>query len=69
MVLRVKYDGTNVDQIIRYSNGYVSKKEDGSLVIKQNDEEIPIEIGDIVLGPGAFGSGTINYGVSKPKEY
>ncbi len=69
MVLRVKYDGTNDDQIIRYSNGYVSKKEDGSLVIKQNDEEIPIEIGDIVLGPGAFGSGTINYGVSKPKEY
>ena len=65
MVLRVKYDGTNADQIIRYSNGYVSKKEDGSLVIKQNDEEIPINIGDIVLGPGAFGSGTINYGVRK----
>ena len=65
MVLRVKYDGTNDDQIIRYSNGYVSKKEDGSLVIKQNDEEISIEIGDIVLGPGVFGSGTINYGVRK----
>ena len=65
MVLRVKYDGTNADQIIRYSNGYVSKKEDGSLVLKQNNEEIPINMGDIVLGPGVFGSGTINYGVRK----
>lgn len=65
MVLRVKYDGTNVDQIIRYSNGYVSKKEDGTLVLHKLNEEISIEIGDIVLGPGAFGSGTINYGVRK----
>ena len=65
MVLRVKYDGTNADQIIRYSNGYVSKKEDGTLVLHKLNEEIPINIGDIVLGPGAFGSGTINYGVRK----
>lgn len=63
MLLRATYDGKNAEQIIQFSHGHVLQKEDGSLVLNDQDEEIPIEVGDIILGPGSFGSGTLKWGV------
>ena len=67
MLLRATYDGKNAEQIIQFSHGHVLRKEDGTLVLHDQDN-IPIEVGDIILGPGSFGSGTKNWGVKKLEQ-
>ena len=67
MLLRATYDGKNAEQIIQFSHVHVLRKEDGTLVLHEQDN-IPIEVGDIILGPGSFGSGTKNWGIKKLEQ-